>query len=149
MGLFLLQHLFPCKKLSAIAARLIRSIEFWTKNSQKFWLSGSRPRILKSDFLPPRDAGGHDSRLTRTLKKKIVRHFTCHAIGNSRYCCLNIGKFLLMILLTCPKFKQRNVFKNYSILRCLCPTVRPERFPVEKLKPVTKRVIPEMRVLIY
>ena len=36
-----------------------------------------------------------------------------------------------------------------SILRCLCPTVRPERFPVEKLKPVTKRVIPEMRVLIY
>ena len=30
------------------------------------------------------DAGGQDSRLTRTLKKKIALNFTCHAIGNGR-----------------------------------------------------------------
>ena len=52
-------------------------------------------------------------------KKKLfspVLHFTCRAIGNGRYCCLNIGKFLLMILLTCSKFKQRNAFKKISLL---------------------------------
>ena len=65
--------------------------------------------IPKSDFLPPRDAAGQDSRLMRTLKKKIVLHFTCPAIGNGHYCCLNIGKFLLMLLLTCSKFKEKNV----------------------------------------
>ena len=38
--------------------------------------------IPKSDFPPLRDAGGQDSRLTRTLKKKIALLF--NAIGNVR-----------------------------------------------------------------
>ena len=90
------------------------------RNFRKSWLNGSRPWRLDSKIRFPATA----RRETRVAKiqgwrvpwKKIVLHFTCHAIGNGRYCCLNIWKFLLMILLACSKFKQRNVFKKVSRL---------------------------------
>ena len=62
------------------------------------------------------DAGGQDSRLTRTLKKKLLSISLVMQLAMAVYCCLNIGKFFLMILLTCWKFKQRNVLKKVSLL---------------------------------
>ena len=62
------------------------------------------------------DVGGQDSRLTRTLKKKMLSISLVMQLAMAVYFCLNIGKFSLMILLTCSKFKQRNVFKKVSLL---------------------------------
>ena len=92
------------------------------RNFRKFWLNGSRPWRLDSKIRFPATArrGWPRFKADAYLEKKkllsLVLHFTCHAIGNGRYCCLNIGKFLLMILFTCSKFKQRNVFKKVSVL---------------------------------
>ena len=88
-----------------------RSTEFWTEIFRKFWLNGSRSWRLDSKIWFPATTRRRWPRFKADayLEKKIVLHFTCHAIGNGLYCCLNIGKFLLMLLLTCSKFKEKNV----------------------------------------
>ena len=71
--------------------------------------------IPKSDF-PPLRRGWPRFKADAYLEKKIALHFTCHAIGNGRLLLFKHWKILLMILLTCSKFKQRNVFKKVSLL---------------------------------
>ena len=102
-----------------------RNFSGWTEpihwvlewNFRKFWLNGLRPWRLDSKIWFPASARRGWLRFMTDvyLEKKKVLHFTCHAIGNGCYCCLNIGKFLVMILLTCSKFKKRNVFKKVRL----------------------------------
>ena len=95
-----------------------RSIEFWTEISRKFWLNGSRPWGLDSKIRFPATA----TRVSKIQgwrvpwKRKLLSISLVMQLAMAVYCCLNIGKFFFMILLTCWKIKQRNILKKVSLL---------------------------------
>ena len=72
--------------------------------------------IPKSDFPPLRRGWPRFKADAYLEKKKLLSISLVMQLAMAVYCCLNTGKFLLMILLTCSKFKQRNVFKKVSLL---------------------------------
>ena len=88
------------------------------RNIRKFWLNGSRPWGLDSKIRFPATA----TRVAKIQgwrvpwKRKLLSISLVMQLAMAVYCCLNIGKFFLMILLTCWKFKQRNVLKKVSLL---------------------------------